>query len=110
MMPISPVVLTIKGLGHVPSFKNKKRICGQQLITNRVVKRWMEACISSFVSQLKSVAQTAGDATSTGWQRRYWTVSLLPWDDSRQWITKLIVEAKEVDKGNEGATLTITRI
>lgn len=110
MMPTSPVVLEVKGLHHVPSFKNKKRICGQRLITNPAVQRWMEACIRSFVLQLRSVAQTAGDATSTGWQRRYLTASLLPYDDSHQWIPKLVVTVEQVDRGNEGATLTISRI
>lgn len=110
------IVLEIKGLGHVPAFKNKKRSILdsntglQRTLTEPKTKQWMERCIQSFVSQLLSATQTTGDGTTPGRTKLSVIVLSLPLDDSRQWIPDTVLTTKEVPKGEEGATITIERI
>lgn len=104
------VTLEIRGLGHVPSFKNKKRICGRNLITRPDVKKWMESAIQSLRSQLRSAFQTTGGVISMAHSQPCLTVLCLhskEFDDCRQWIADERVYASECDAGQEGCTITI---
>lgn len=108
------LVLAVRGLGHVPSFKNKKRSIldrntgKQRTLTEAKTKQWMEACIQSFVSQLLCATQTAAEGTTPGRSKLSSIVSLLPWDDSRQWIPTIHITTLEVDAGEEGADILLT--
>lgn len=104
------VRLNVKGLQHVPSFKNSKLIARGRLITKPERQVWMEKATQSFVSQLISLSQTIGDGTWTDQQRRSWILSHLPEDDSRQWIKEIHIECTEVYKGCEGAVIEIERL
>ena len=103
------IVLGVKGLGHIPAFKNKKRIMRGRLITDPRAQKWMKECVSSFTSQLRRMFQTGDDATSTGcWQRS--AIASLPSDDNWQQMSRLTISVKEVPKGEEGGTVTLTKI
>tara|TARA_R110002020_G_scaffold13719_8_gene49170 strand:+ start:15 stop:365 length:351 start_codon:yes stop_codon:yes gene_type:complete len=103
------LLLTVKGLGHVPSLKNRKRIARGRLITDPKVQKWMANCVSSFVSQLRSNFQTTDDATSTGdWLRS--SIASLPADDNWKILPQIQVQAEKVDKGDEGAVILLEKI
>jgi len=104
------IVLAVKNQGHVPSFKNCKRVVRNRLITRPDVKKWMERCIQSFESQLFCESQTTELVTLTGPQAPYSIASCIPLDDSRQWIPELHVLCQEVNKGEEGATIIIEQL
>lgn len=99
--------LRVRGLGHVPSFKNCKRVMNRKLVTDPKIKRWMNRCIQGFVSQLLSPTVTGADVTQTEQQLRSLIASLPP-DDCWTQIRSLLVYAVEVPKGYEGATITIS--
>lgn len=110
------IVLEVRGLGHVPAFKNSKAL-GKNWKTGKPTlrtkdshKAWMERCIESFVSQLRFAHQTAGGETGTGLSLPCWIASSLPCDDSRQWIREASWRWEEAAKGEEGATMRIERI
>ena len=103
------IVLVIKGLGHIPAFKNKKRIMRGRLITAPRAQKWMKQCVSSFISQLKYMFQTGDAATSTGHWRQL-AIASLPPDDNWKVIPKMTISVKVVPKGEEGGTVTLTRI
>ena len=123
-----PITLHINGMGHVPSFKNQKQIAGLRgdgknrwkgkpvLLTKFERKRWMDAAILSFVSQLRSAIPTTTLATPTEPSPPSSTASserlseYVPLDDSRQWIPQISVICQDCAKGDEGATITIERI
>ena len=101
--------ILIRGIGHVPAFKNKKIIAGKRLITHPKCKKWMEEAINSIISQLKYLCQTEGDVTSTEpWQQS--AIALLPQDDAWKFIPKITVTIKVVRKGEEGANIKLTKI
>ena len=102
--------LTIKGLGHVPAFKNKKIIVGgNRLITAPKARKFMEQATKGLYSQLKSLCQTCGGATSMGpWQR--YATSLLPSDDNWKQIPEITVRVRQVEKGEEGAIIHLRKI
>jgi len=108
-------ILQVRGLGHVPSFKNRKRAIldrntgKQRTLTEPATKQWMDRCIQSFVSQLLCAAQTIVSGTIPGRSKLFSIVSSLPWDDSRQWIPEIHVLTVEVDKGDEGADIHIAQ-
>lgn len=110
------IVLSVKNQGPVPTFKNKKRIALNQksgksfLITESKTKKWMTKCIHNFESQLFCITQIGGGGTPTVPLQRSLIASSLPLDDSWTWIPQLIVSAELVEKGLEGATITIERI
>ena len=108
------IELAVKNHGHVPSFKNKKRIVrmGKKtaLITRPDVRKWMDSVIQDFESQLFCVSQTGAGATSMVAPPRSLIVSSLPLDDSRQWISELLIVDADVAHGEEGAHITITEI
>ena len=101
--------LEIRGLGHVPAFKNKKIICGKRLITAPKARKCMEQATQLIISQLKSRYQTTEGAISTGrWQQS--AISSWPLDDNCKVITKIKVVVKKVPKGDEGATIYIGKV
>lgn len=109
------IELEVRGLGHCPSFKNNKRTIklknGSTMpVTDRRTKAWMQRCTESFVSQLLCATRTTDDGTLTETQPRSQIVSLLPLDDSRQWISELHITAEEVAPGEEGAVIVIEKI
>jgi hypothetical protein len=59
------IVLSVKNQGHVPSFKNCKRVVQNRLITRPDVKKWMDQCIQSFESQLFCATQIGAGETPT---------------------------------------------
>lgn len=103
------LVIIIRGIGHVPAFKNKKIIAGKRLITAPKARQWMELATKDMYSQLKSLFQTEGDETSTEpWQRS--AMSSWPQDDNWQQIPLIQVKVRTVKKGDEGAIVTLTKI
>ncbi len=109
------IELQVKGMGHVPSFKNNKRSIrlkngSTMIVTDQKTKKWMQRCIRSFVSQLSAPWRTTEDGTLTAPPPLSLIASSLPLDDSRQWISCLIVGDKQVRKGDEGATITVEEI
>jgi len=103
----TPIRLVVQGLGSVPSFKNSKMLTRGRLITDPKKQKWMDACIASFESQLRSELRTRGIATTTGPIPPSRIASLLPLDDSRKWIPEHCVRTLLVSKGSEGAELVI---
>jgi len=104
------IVLDVKNQGHVPSFKNKKRIMRNHLVTEPKTKRWMQGCIDSFESQLFIASRITGGETLTVPPPRSLIVSSLPLDDSRQWIPAIHIYCLPCKKGEEGATIIIEEI
>lgn len=104
------IILELRGSGHVPSFKNNKMIARGRIITNPKRQKWMETCIRSIVSQLRSLCRTIVGETMTEQHQRSWTASSLPEDDCWQWIPELHIIATKCEKGQEGAIITIERL
>lgn len=109
-----PIVLTISGIGHCLSFKNRKHAGrtpsgGMTVYTEKRIKAWMNQAKSVIASQLRSAAATELGATLTESQLRFWIVSRIPLNDCRQVICKLIVEDQQVEPGQEGAEIIIER-
>jgi len=109
------VLQTPKGI-HVPSFKNKKRAILDRntglmrTLTEPKAKQWMEKCIQSFASQLISGEAINGVVMQTGHYQPSWTASLLPKDDSVNWVPELHIYVTECQPGEEGAEIIIERI
>lgn len=110
------VVLHIRSLGHIPSFKNSKMIIpfttkqgkrSGRPVTKPEYAAQMELIIQSIASQLRSVAQTIGGATAMGHFPPSLIASFTPLDDSRQWIVDERVIFEECPRGDEGATIVI---
>lgn len=102
------VRLEIKSV--VPSFKNRKRIVQNRLITHPEIKERMEQVINDFVSQLISVMQQREGAILTGPRARFWIACLLPEDDCWTCLPELTIKASRCEPGDEGATVTIEPI
>jgi hypothetical protein len=110
-----PIRLKIRGLDHVPSFKNQKAIFkrrnGQRFIATKPDrKKWMEQATRLIESQLRSEYQMRGIGISTAPRAQFLTQCAMPLDDSRQWISELRVNYVKVEKCEEGADITIDRI
>lgn len=103
----SPIRLTIRGLAHVPSFKNLKRVSGQGLFTKPRAAEWMRQCTDSFALQLLCAFRTRENATPMGRSRPSWIASVVPLDDSVQWIVEETIRVVKVAKGEEGADILI---
>lgn len=91
----------------MPSFKNRKMLTRGRLITSPKNQKWMEECIQSFVSQFDFYFPIIDDVMQMGPSRQFLIASSLPLDDSRQWIPELHVICEEIEKGSEGAVITI---
>lgn len=104
-----PLTLVIRGIGHVPAFKNKKIIVGKRLITAPKAKKWMDQAKDSIISQLQCLCRIREGETSMGrWPQ--FAMSLLPADDAWKFIPKISVDVKMVPKGEEGAIVKLTKI
>ncbi len=114
--PGSGIRLTVTGLGHVPSFKNKKRAIldrktgKMRTLTEPETKKWMERCIQSFEYQLLSAFLITEGGMQTVLSPHSWTASFLPLNDSVQWIPEITIRVEQVEKGAEGAIIEITRL
>lgn len=110
----TPIFIALRGLEEVPSFKNSKqivRIKGRpMLITKPERQKWMERATLAIESQLRSELRTRGIEITTGPSALSLIVSLLPPDDSHQWISEHSVKSLEVSKGEAGADILIERI
>ncbi len=109
------IVLSVKNNGAVPAFKNKKRAIQMpngkmRTLTEPKIRDWMDRVTLSFVCQLSSITPTTTGATLTVQQLHSLIVSLMPLDDSRQWISQLVISDTDVEPGEEGATITIQKI
>lgn len=116
--PTKPrLVLHVRGIGNVPSFKNTKKIIQLKingklrpsLATDPKKARWMESCIQSFVCQLYSSSLIADVATSLACSRQSAIALCTPEDDS--WLDLEIGFAKcqKVDDGEEGVCVIIVK-
>lgn len=108
------VNLTIRGLGHCPSFKNNKSIYRSKeglpfIATNAERKLWMQRATRLIESQLLSKFQTTGPETQTAADLQSWIASCVPLDDSWQWVRELNIKTVRVPKGQEGAEIEITQ-
>lgn len=103
------IVLVIRNIGHVPSFKNHKLLTRGRTITDPKKQKWMKLCIQGFVSQLLSKCQISETGTLTEHHLRS-LIALLPQDDNWKHMPELSVSAIQVDKGKEGAFVTIEKI
>lgn len=103
------ICVEIKGLGNIPSFKNKKMLARGRLITNPKTQQWMQECIRALESQLSSACQTKGLGTSPECLKQF-AIACVPLDDN--WLELEIGKAscKFVESGEEGAAITIERI
>jgi hypothetical protein len=102
--------LVIRGLTHVPSFKNSKQLIGghpPRLITKPERKQWMDRCEASFVSQFISLYQTTESVMPMVRSRRSWIACVAPLNDSVKNIPELHVYVKRVKKSDEGAVILI---
>jgi hypothetical protein len=112
----SKVTVRLYGHGNIVSFKNKKRIIPGRngspplLVTKPEAKKQMEAIIRDIVSLLISASQTSASGTSTASSRRSSIALLLPGDDSRQWIPRILIECSDVAPGEEGVDVIIERL
>lgn len=108
--PTTPLVLHIQGLGHITSFKNSKMVARGRLMTAPIKQRQMESYILSIESQLRSMYQTSADGMQTGRSLASWIASSVPLDDSIQWVPTIVIQAQQVPKGLEGASIVIERL
>lgn len=92
----------------VPAFKNRKRIAGKRLVTDKKVKARMRQLEDAFVSQLSCAIERETGGTLTAQQVRFWIAYLLPADDCWTCVPELIVTAEQAE--SDGATITIERL
>jgi hypothetical protein len=98
--------LTIRGLGHVPSFKNSRVL----FLTNPRNRVWMEWCQDRFESQFASACPTGVAGMPMAPCPQSWIRFVVPLDDSVDWIPELHVLVERVKKGDEGADILIERL
>lgn len=112
---MKPVVLHVKGAGHVPSFKNKKRAIvdartgKSRTLTEPKTKEWMAKCEASFESQLRCAYQTIATGTPTVRSLRSWIACVVPLNDSVRHIIEETIRVEFVAPGEEGASIVIER-
>jgi len=104
------LTLEIKGLGHVPSFKNGKMMARGRLITDPKKQAFMKKAAASIESQLRSLYQTTETGTQTEQSLRSWILTSLPLEDSLKWIGVPCGTWRKVKKGEEGALIEITKL
>ena len=115
------VKVILRGLGHVPSFKNSKMIVpvwrtgkgGKKykcptLIAKPERQKWMQEATQLLTSQLQSVCQTADVGTLTAICLQSLTAWSKQFDDSHQWIPRISLQVEVVEKGQEGADIELT--
>lgn len=133
------VVLELKGIGTIPSFKNNKMIIppsskqiqmaldmgdlkaakaalkafrGKRplMITKPEYQAVMNRMISSIASQLRSAFRTAAGPTCPESSIRSWIASYVPQDDCWTKIPDIVIKGELCAPGEEGATITIQRL
>lgn len=104
------IELRVRGLGHVPSFKNNKMLTRGRLITDPQNQKWIERCIRDLESQLRFMYRTKRDVTETEPPRLCLTHWSNQFDDSVQWIPQISINTFRVPKGSEGATVILEEI
>lgn len=108
------LTLKVQGVGHIPSFKNAKRVATNRktnksfLRTREDIKSWMGECIKSFESQLDSAIPTIDAGIQMAPSRRSLIASSVPLDDSRQHVAEIHIYTEDCLPGEEGATIEIT--
>lgn len=120
--PLSPgIVLEIRGIGPVPSFKNAKRVAGLKrsaertwqgnptLITRPDIKARVQSFTNAIVSQLRSMCPTDGGGTIQECWKRF-AIALLPRDDCWQDLEIGAVTTELVSEGQEGVRIVIERL
>ena len=111
MPPSSPrLLLKIRGVGHITSFKNSKMLSRGRLITSPIKQKQMEQYIRLIESQLRSAYQTTAAGTQTGHSLASWIRSSVPLDDSIQWVPEIHIHTQRVTKGEEGADILIEQL
>ena len=130
---IARLEFEVKGLGPIPSFKNKKRILayldkskkrkefrnGEYWIAEKSLKiksllitlpehqEWMEQAISLLESQLHCALATSGAVIPTGVSLRSLIATLVPLDDCWTSFREVTIRSELCEAGNEGATIVI---
>lgn len=105
------LTIPVTGAGHIPSFKNCKRIVGKRLVLDPKVKDRLARITRVIESHIASLFQTVASETQTEQSLQSWIVSSLPLDDSGDWLPEsggYVIE--KVPKGEEGIIITIERI
>lgn len=111
-----PLVLEIKGVGHIPSFKNSKRAIldrnsgNFRTLTPGKIKKRMDKLENAILSALYSTCQTTGGATPSGCLKLWRTFLSGLRDDSVREIPSGSWDCDYVPKGQEGITIIIERI
>lgn len=115
------IVLEIRGLGPVPSFKNAKRVAGLRrtgnsswqgnptLITRPDIKARVKSFTNAIALRLRSLCPTDGSGTIQECWRRFATASL-PRDDCWQDLEIGAVTTELVPEGQEGCRIVIERV
>jgi len=104
------IVLVVKDLGHVPSFKNSKMLTRGRLITKPERQKWMARCIQSFLAQLSCSSQTIAVEMRAARSTPYLTAWSPRFDDSVQWIPDIKITTQIVAKGKEGAIVILEKL
>ncbi len=97
------LLLTIRGVGHIPSMKNNKRL----FFTNHRIATLMKMAAADLELQFVCAYRTDAHAMATGQSLQSWTLSHLPLDDSLDWIGVPCGSWRRVSKGSEGADVLI---
>ena len=104
------IVVYVRGVGHIPSFKNSKLLTRGRLITKPEYQKQMRKITDVIECQLRSQLAMKGTGITTGPIPLSRIASLLPLDDSRKWIPEHSVTTALCSKGQKGANITIERI
>lgn len=111
-----PIQMSVITKDPVPAFKNNKRSILdkntglQRTLTKKEVKKRMDLITRSLVSTLLSDYLTTGNGTSTACVQLSSIVSRLPAKDSLQWVPRILLDYRQVEKGQEGFEITIQQI
>lgn len=109
-----PIVLRIRGIGNLCSFKNHRRAVRRGsslgLITDPKVKQRQENLKAAIVSALRLALTQSTDGISTESRPVSSMRSLLPEDDCWTQVPELIVSGELVAPGEEGCDITIERL
>jgi hypothetical protein len=106
----SPIRLTIRGLGHVVSFKNNKVIGKGRLFTKPSYREWMRKCTDSFALQFICAYRTTERGMPMARSLPSWTACVAPYNDSVRNIPEQHVYVEIVPNGEEGADILIERL